>query len=52
MQNGDEALPSIILAGRDLLLGMLITLELQDIFLFNVAYLYILALLRHWYAET
>ena len=32
MQNGDEASPSIILAGRALLMKMLITLELRGIF--------------------
>ena len=35
MQNGDEALPSIILAGRVLLVKMLITLEPHDIFASN-----------------
>ena len=32
MQNGDEALPSIILAGRGQLVHMLMTLEPRDIF--------------------
>ena len=32
MQNGDEALPSIILAGRALLVKMLITVEPHGIF--------------------
>ena len=32
VQNGDEGLPSIILAGRGLLLKMLITLEPNGIF--------------------
>ena len=40
MQNGDEALPSIILAGRALLVTMLITLELHGIFSSNFACLY------------
>ena len=32
MQNGDDALPSIILAGQGLLVKMLITLEPHNIF--------------------
>ena len=32
MQNGDEALPSIILAGRGILVKMLIILDLHNIF--------------------
>ena len=32
MQNGNEALPSIVLASRGLLVKMLITLELHHIF--------------------
>ena len=39
MQKGDEASPSIILAGRALLVKMLITLELHGIFGSNFAYL-------------
>ena len=34
-KNGDEASPGIILAGRDLLAEMLITLELHGIFCLN-----------------
>ena len=37
MQNGDEASPSIILAGRDLLVKMLITLEPHGVFSSNFA---------------
>ena len=42
MKNGDEALSSIILAGRALLLKMLITLEVYGIFGSNFVYLCIL----------
>ena len=42
MQNGDEALPSIILAGRFLLVKMLITLKPQHTFRSNFAYLYVI----------
>ena len=38
MQNGDEASTSIILAGRALLMKMLITLEPDDIFYLNCVY--------------
>ena len=38
MQNGDEATPSINLAGRALLMKMLITLELCGIFCSNFVY--------------
>ena len=41
MQNGDEASPSIILAGRAPLVKMLITLEPHGIFSSNFACLYI-----------
>ena len=51
MQNGDKALQSIIVAGRGLLVKMLITLLPYHIFWSNFAYLYILTLLRHWYAK-
>ena len=47
MQNGDEALPIIILAGHGLLVKMLITLEPHHIFESNFAYLYILTLSKH-----
>ena len=39
MQKGDEASPSIILAGRALLVKMLITLEPPGIFGSNFVYL-------------
>ena len=37
-KNGNEGLPSIILAGQRLLVKMLITLEPHGIFLSNFAY--------------
>ena len=40
MQKGDEALPSIILAGRALLVKMHITLELHGIFGSNFVLMY------------
>ena len=42
----DEALPSIILVGRALLVKMLITLEPDSIFGLNLVYLCILSLSR------
>ena len=42
MQKGDEASPSIILAGRALLVKMIITLEPHGIFGSNFVYLCIL----------
>ena len=51
MQNGDEASPSIILAGRALLIKMLITLELRGIFCSNFVYYCILTLSNRWYAK-
>ena len=52
MQNDDKgASPSIISAGRGVLVKMLITLEPHGIFQSNFAYLYILALSNHWYAK-
>ena len=48
MKNGDEASPSINLAGRALLVKMLITLELYGIFGSNFVYLCILTLSSHW----
>ena len=48
MQNGDEALPSIILAGRALLVKMLITLEWRGIFDSDFVYLCILTLSNGW----
>ena len=51
MQNGDEASPNIILAGRAHLVKMLITLELHGIFSSNVACSYSFTLSRHWYAK-
>ena len=43
---GDEALPSIILAGQSILVKMLITLEPHHIFWSNFAYLYIFEISR------
>ena len=51
MQNGDEASPSIILAGRALLVKMLITLEPHGIFASNFVYLCILTLSSHCHAK-
>ena len=45
----DEASPSIILAGRALLVKMLITLEPHGIFGSNFVHLCILTLSSHWY---
>ena len=42
MQNDDVGLPSIILAGRGIIVIMLITFEPHGIFLSNFAYEYIL----------
>ena len=42
MQKGDEASPSIILAGQSLLMKMIITLEKHGIFGSNFVYLCIL----------
>ena len=47
----DEASPSIILAGRALLLTMHITLEPEGIFGSNFVYLCILTLFSHWYEK-
>ena len=44
MQNGDEASPSIILAGRAVLEKILITLEQHGIFGSNFVYYYIIFL--------
>ena len=41
MQNGDEALPSIISVGRVILVKMLITFEPHHIFWSKFAYIYI-----------
>ena len=51
MQNGDEASPSIILAGQALLVKMLITLEPHGIFASNFVYLCILTLSSHCHAK-
>ena len=51
MKKGEEASLSIILAGRALLVKMLITLELDGIFGSNFLYLCILALSSHWYKK-
>ena len=49
MQTGDEASPSIILAGEALLVKMLITLEPCGAFGSNFEYLCILT--SHWYTK-
>ena len=51
MKKGDKASPSIILAGRALLVKMLITLEPRVAFGLNFVYLCILTLSNHWYAK-
>ena len=51
MQKGDEALASIILAGRALLVKMLITLDPHGIFDSNFVYLCILTLSSHMYEK-
>ena len=51
MKKCDEASPSIILAGRVLLVKMLITLEPDGIFGSNFVYLCILTLSSHWYEK-
>ena len=51
MKKGDEASPSIILAGRALLVKMLITLALQGIFDSNFVYLCFLTLSSHRYEQ-
>ena len=48
MKKDDEASPSIILAGRALLVKMLIILEPDGIFGSNFVYLCILTLSSHW----
>ena len=48
MRKGDEASLRIILAGRALLVKMLITLEPHGIFGSNFVYLCILTLPSHW----
>ena len=52
MQNGDEALLSIILASQGLLVKMLIILQPHHIFWSNFVYLYILNFSRHWYGDN
>ena len=51
MPVADEALPSIILVGRALLVKMLITLELHGIFASTFVYYCILTLSSRWYAK-
>ena len=51
MQKGDEASPSINLAGRALLVKMLINLEQHGIFGSNFVYSCILTLSSHWYKK-
>ena len=50
MKKGDEASPSIILAGQALLVKMLITLEPRGAFGSNFEYLCIFTLSSIWYA--
>ena len=50
-KKGDETSPSIILAGRALLVKMLIILETYGIFGSNFVYLCILTLSSHWYEK-
>ena len=52
MKKGDEASLSIILAGRALLVKMLITLVPHGIFCSNFVYLCILTLSSHWYENS
>ena len=52
MQKGEEASPSIILAGQALLVKMLITLEPHGIFVSNFVYLCILSLSSKWYEKV
>ena len=53
MNKCDEASPSIILAGRALLVKMLITLEPDGIFGSNFIYMYLCSLTfsSHWYEK-
>ena len=51
MKKGDKASLSIILAGRALLVKMLITLKPHGIFGSNFVYLCILTLSSHWYEK-
>ena len=51
MNKDDKASPSIILAGRAILVKMLITLEPPGAFGPNSDYLCILTLSSHWYAK-
>ena len=51
MKKRDKASPSTILAGRALLVKMLIILEPHGIFGSNFVYLCILTLSSHWYEK-
>ena len=51
MKKGDKASPSIILAGRALLVKMVITLGPHGIFYLYFVYLCILTLSSHWYEK-
>ena len=51
VKKGDEASPSIILAGRALLVKMLITLEPHGILGSNFVYLCISTFSSHWYEK-
>ena len=50
MKTGDEASLSIILAGRALLVKILITLEMCGAFCSNFEYLCVFTLSSNWYA--
>ena len=51
MKKCDQASPSIIFAGRALLVKMLISLEPDGIFGSNFVYLSILTLSSHWFGK-
>ena len=51
MKKCDEASPSIIFAGRALLVKMLITLDPDGIFGSNFVYFSILTVSSHWYEK-
>ena len=52
MQNGDVASPGIMLAGRALLVKILINLEPHGILGLNFLYLSFLILSSQWYAQA
>ena len=51
MQNGDDAFPSISLAGIGQLVKILIPLFTEWYILINFAYVFTLILSSHWYAQ-